>query len=211
MPVDVICIILLFYGYDTDEWDKNHVYLMHLRGNTVTKDAGHPSNSYLERVAEYGSHEWKFKIEKLVGKLWIGVWRVNQYYDDEPARRVCGVAFFSGGRGYAFSPSAGVINDIKKPVLSSSRGWKNVETYGRCVTEGETIEMYLDLNSLVLGYKIGAKDYGQSHKIIAGKYRAAVWMSHAGCSITLLNGGCPHDYLCDCRVAEQCVSKSIFF
>ena len=45
--------------------------------------------------------------------------------------------------------------------------------------------MYLDFDKFMLGYKINDIDYGKSHDVKKGRYRAAVYMYEIDCCITL--------------------------
>merc|ERR1712228_106897 len=61
-----------------------------------------------------------------------------------------------------------------------------VEMYGiRCVA-GDIVKMILDFDNLSLSFNVNGIDYGKSHIITQGKYRAAVYMYCSGDEIQLL-------------------------
>lgn len=177
IPLDLIHICLLFYGFGSDEWDLEYICGMTLEGTTITKDFGKRSCSYLKRIAEYGQHQWRFKLENITGQIWIGILRVEHYKsDDYTSMNDC---FHTKGRGYAFTPLDGNISDPETGNYS--------DKYGKKCNDNDIVEMHLDLEELTLGYKIDGIDYGKSHDIQKGNYRAAIYMSRANCSITLID------------------------
>ena len=176
VPDDIIHICLLFYGYGKDEWDNHHVHDEMINGNTITGQ-GYAANSYLKRIAESGYHEWRFKVICRMGQVWIGIRRID---DDNPdAKPPMTDCFQSDGGGYAFTP---LDANISHPVTGNY--W--IE-YGQRCYDDQIIEMYLDLDALILGYRIDDVDYGKSHDVRKGRYRAAVYMCKHGCCITLVD------------------------
>eukprot|EP00483_Globobulimina_turgida_P011561 UN11583 len=157
-PKAVADLCLLFFTFEADEWDTQYIGTkMQLMDDSVIVTTVGFSSSYLVRIAEYGVHEWSFKITQCqpwAGYLRIGICKMRNK-TDPPQNDT-----YFGHKSFSF--------DVCK-----------------CRT-GTIIEMILDFEHLALFFKINGQDFGKSHDIERGKYRAAVCMFNRGDCVTLL-------------------------
>lgn len=187
IPSTIFDLCLLFYIFENDKWDLNNIgSKMEISDDKTiitTTESGGFSTTFLERIMEYGIHEWKFKIiecQRWAGYVVIGIWRLNKENDIPPTD-----TFFTDknrftNKFYSFDITQGSINQwnhqFGRPV---KYGWK--------CKKDSIIEMILDFQSLSLKFKIDGIDCGQSHSIESGQYKAAVSMFNPYDSIQLLS------------------------
>ena len=184
IPEGIILVCVLFYGNGADEWDLEQISdYMTLSDRTITQSENHLASSYCKNIIESGIFSWKFRIEDNSngtdweggGKFMIGIWKVK---DKEPVKDTY---FTRGGgvKGYGFEPNGAILTNDNGNVDDA------LEYVRRC-RKGIVIEMILNLDELVLSFKIDGEDYGKAFDVEGCKYRAAVYMLEKNDSITLL-------------------------
>ena len=167
-----------------------------MKSKSITSKANAKTTSFCKRIVDSGHHEWRFKIRKISGELIIGIWRVSEavtssYITTENFVYQCGDSYGFSARNGVKSRSAGgqYYPNARSRYYSFPyqpyREWEGDE-YGEKCGKKTIIEMILDFDDLSLKYKINGKDYGVSHKIRKGLYRAAVYMCLEGDRVDLL-------------------------
>ena len=186
-PITISELCLLFYTFEYDEWDKKWIgTTMNLDDDkriiTLNKNGGF-STSFLSRIAEYGYHEWKFRIiscEPWGGYLRIGIWGLQNQNDKPPNN-----TFFTNNQDrrnkyYAFDITQGTKYQYNHIFGNSLK-------YGiKCNKKDMIIDMILNFHTSSLKFKIDGIDHGKSHTIQPGQYRACVCMFNPGDSVQLL-------------------------
>merc|ERR1712228_378981 len=172
IPNEIAQICLLFYAI-IDRFDPKCVssrITLNEETQTVTQFHYKKASCYLENIVESGRWEWKFQLVRTytssVRWAMIGISKAQKFLPMD--------TYFTIGhnQGYGYSTSDG----RKTTVI----GGYAAAPYGKKCVDGDIVEMILDFDELSLSFKVNGIDYGKSHYITHGKYRAAVFMSHQG-------------------------------
>ena len=177
IPEEIIHICMLFYAL-VDQFDPKCIDSKMIKINEETQSVkirgyGHPS-AYLKNIVDSGHHKWKFRIVQRTSVMSIGIWRV-QMNESPPLD-----TYFTYGhdKGYAYSLSTGMSTAIC--------GAQSRTKYGVRGKDGDIVEMILDFDDLSLSFKVNGIDFGKSHDVTQGKYRAAVHLIGKGDEIQFI-------------------------
>ena len=178
IPEEIIHICMLFYAL-VDQFDPKCVDSALIKLNEETQSVIHikdygQTSAYLTNIVDSGRHEWKFKIVQRRDVMLIGIWRVGE--NVSPPLNT----YFTNGhdKGYAYSLSAGKRTTI--------RGGHSDSKYGVKGTDGDIVDMVLDFDKSSLSFRVNGINYGKSHDVKQGKYRAAVHLIGKGDQIQVL-------------------------
>ena len=180
LPLDIMGICVSYFSGDPDEWDPIwiNVYVK-LKGKSIINKGLSKTTSFCKRIVECGHHEWKFKIKNISGEMIFGIWKVYQ----------TAIPAFISGENFMYTRSGNYGFSARNGKISESYGYYDgykYKQYAKKCEKGAIIEMILDFNQLTLNFKINGKDYGVSHYIQKGQYRAAVYMCLEGDRVDLL-------------------------
>eukprot|EP01084_Bolivina_argentea_P208739 355765_1 len=191
IPTPIIELCASFFSWISDEWDNKCIgKCLQINVETISNICSSKSgvktsygSAYMKQIISFGHHEWKFKITKYHLGTWnqhrmslmIGVWRVkenqhptvNRWFTEEP------------NSGYGYNVAVGQCSDPQSGLCCG-------KAYGRRCNEGDTVTVILDLEKLTLAFKVNEYNYGKAFDIVPDKYRAAVFLSQDGDSVTLL-------------------------
>ena len=166
IPEEIIHICMLFYAL-VDRFDPkfidSEILKLYEETQSVLRFSCHgQTNVYLTNIVDSGHHKWTFRIVKRTSLMAIGIWRV-QTNVSPPIKY-----YFTDGYddGYAYILSYG-----KSSAINGGHSDKN---YGVKVNDGDMVEMILDFDESSLSFTVNGIDYGKSHDVKLGKYRAEV-------------------------------------
>ena len=180
IPSEIILVLVLFYGNDTDEWDPKLISkCMELKSKTLTQIAVGYRSSYGKRIIDSGIFKWILKINQWENNGFMLGLRTVKSNDDIPPTNTwfteCG---YKNGYGFRIRPSL--------TSLTGPEGYAGGKEYGVEPQNGAIIEMILDLDNLTLSYIIDGVDYGKAFDVTEGKFRLALFLHKVGDSLTLL-------------------------
>ena len=181
IPSEIILVLVLFYGNDTDEWDPKLISkCMELKSKTLTQIAVGYRSSYGKRIIDFGIFNWKLRINQWENNgFMLGIRRVKSNDDVPPTETWFTDGGYESGYGFRIRPS---LTSLTGPEGYAYDG----KEYGVEPQNGSIIEMILDLENLTLSYIIDGKDYGKAFDVTEGKYRLALFLHMVGDSLTLL-------------------------
>ena len=179
IPCEIIQICISFWG-GTDRFDKANISKWmewDLVSNSLrrTWKWSQRACAYLENIVSSGCHEWKFKIVECSNNgdsiIMIGIWRSKGKMSPP-----LDTLFNLDEQGYGYMVDAG----------RRSMVYNQWDRYGVKCVSGDIVEMTLNFDDLSLSFKVNGRDYGRSHHIKAGEYRAAVFMMQLNQEIQFL-------------------------
>lgn len=182
IPQGVIDIFVLFYG-DPEKWDiklcKDTDAVSFDEQRRIVTNKSQSVNVYGERIIDSGYFKWKFEVKFGGGgsdSLMIGLWRIN---DNKPPP--INHTHFTDGveQGYGYHCSSG-------DLISTDVGYGIYKQYGPSDIENSIIEMTVDFDSLSLSFKVDDQDLGKAFDITQDKYRLAVYFTHKGDYVKIL-------------------------
>ena len=136
------------------------------------------NTSFLTNIIEHGTHKWKFKIIKCFDKTgWgntIGLWRI----DNNKKPPTNGIFTQGKDKGYGYCTNIAKLTSLKAGLPS--------DEYGIKATDGDIVEMFVDMKLLQLSYAVNGTNYGIAYNIEPDKYLAAVNMCDCNDAIQLL-------------------------
>eukprot|EP01084_Bolivina_argentea_P139246 244972_1 len=185
---DVIFTICLIYYHASDQWDPEYISPQHtLIENTVKHSHTNIGGSCLfscfgNSIVSKGQYHWKFIYKrKPSSTAWcinIGIWKVKtrkkpptETYFTENGRD-------SYATGYAYLLNCG--------HMVSASGGATGQKYGVTCNEGDTIDMFVDFDTLTLKYNVNDKDMGIAHLIENTPYRVALMTCVSNFEIEML-------------------------
>eukprot|EP01083_Nonionella_stella_P178411 630144_1 len=141
-----------------------------IKNNEIIKnDDWSGSTVFLSNVVKTGVHRWRFLLKKSDDyTVHIGIWKTkhqlvtDDYLTDDKA---C----------YSYS------------VFHAGLLGAGNDSYGRRCTQGDKVDMLLDLNKLELSYFVNDKDYGVAFRVDETEYRAAVSLFNQGDIVELVS------------------------
>ena len=161
------CILYFYINECFDPIESHNHYIFEENNTIIRKTKSSEVCAFLSNIVREGIHRWKFEI--FIKEEWdttktIGIWKNNHPLDNK-------LALFSSqftGKFY------GWCLDDASLVYGDSDGYRDYAD-DEYVTDGDIIEMILDLNKKQLGFKRNDKDYGVAFENIEDtSYRAAV-------------------------------------
>ena len=183
----LIKYITLVYSSAHDQFDPNATHeSLEIDGNSiVSKELKYKfCASYLKNVVSANVHVWKFRFNRCTDDSHthsvsnIGAWKttsgdtnVSRYISDTNKNGICS--------GYVISME-GEKTNIENVYLWSKERFSKVKN-------GDIIEMKLDLERLILKFKINDEIVAEFDNIEKTSYRAAVTADVRGDGFTLLS------------------------
>ena len=165
--------------------------------NLLTKrEMGYQSAFLTRKVSGKGVYTWKFRVEQFVtnynGWDWIiGVWKTNK---ERKERRAVQSYFTPNGKddGYGWLGSCCKLTDpLRNGCYFASKDENGVfseRDYGERLSNGDIVEMILDLEKLEIHWAKNGKHYPIAHKNIEDcEYKAAVMLATTNSKIRLMN------------------------
>eukprot|EP01084_Bolivina_argentea_P109257 195268_1 len=176
---DLVKHLCLSFYHIKESWDKNyHGKTFKIIDENICIKTGNKWESvYLTNIVSEGTHHWRFKIlelnqSALNSKPEIGIFKMK---DDRKLK--VDTYFLSGiDRGYSFSTAVSKLSDPE----TGGRDKK----YGSTASINDFIDMYLDLNELVLSWGINGKYFGKAFDVEKCQYKAAVAL-YSTCKLQL--------------------------
>ena len=185
---DLVSHWCILYFYIREKFDPNHCYKSYTISHDdtkMTRITGDNGSIYLSRTAEYGTHEWEFKIIELKDDYWyttIGIWKMT--YDINPEHPVNNCSQSNKVYGW-------IINDkcLTMAPEAIAIGSHRSREYGeRVYGTGDIITMKLDLNKKELSFSVNGKDLGVAFAGIDDtEYKAMVSMNGRGDQMEILS------------------------
>ena len=189
IPELIYYICALFY-YLTDKWNRDRTsskYIISEDNVTIESIEVYDVHymAFLTTVAMQGQHRWRLKINEwgtgYDRYIIIGIVK-NEIIDKLIEESEYG--FYLGrieNTAYCFDVDAADLN-----IHNSRDDWTEYK-YGIEAKEGDIIDMYLDLDTLQLGYAINDTYYGKAFDVEAGYgYIGAVSTELENVRLTLL-------------------------
>ena len=178
IPPLVIYWCILFYAresFDSLNSSQNYEFI----GNTrIKKLRDCYETVYLTRVANKGKHKWTFQLYKFDSRKFttiIGLWKTK--FEAKPTNDLTS----SSIKFYGLYVNDG---NLTWNAYERASHWYNAP---RC-SQGDIIEMTLDLDKLQISYKVNEKDCGVAFKDIESmEYKACLCVHFKGDTIDLLN------------------------
>ena len=183
IPVDIVSICIMFYGFSWSWSDHYKGKDIIVDGNIISLTQKHNKYSVQticsKHAVKYGIHGWKFKLLSAT-HIFIGIVLMNKLnnkrlikYKDKQISPYCtNIIMFD------------VTNGGLENKITSKR---KIHSYGKQCRKGDVIDMWLNLCAKTLIYDINGQSQGiASDKIKAGEYRMIVSM-YSGSSLELLS------------------------
>lgn len=192
IPVSIGYICALFYFIFIDAWHKDRHALKYMisgdDNTTITStkddedDDDEESSACLTTTAIKGKHHWKFKITKwpkaIYAYIILGIVKDNQDFN-----KIAGT--FLGHHAnatYCWDLQQMELNIHGNEGISEWKGG-----YGTSPVQGDTVDMYLDLDALVLSFGVNGTHFGKAFDVDAGYgYVGAVSFRDPGTEMILL-------------------------
>lgn len=165
-------LCLLFYLIPC-EWDEDlHGVRMEIvdEENCVKMNQNGWGSAHLTGTYNEGIHHWTFKVEhgpQYGHYCLIGIWKTKS------AKKATLYPYFTDKKynGYAYDIQYNT-GRLTTPGSPGSTGPK----YAVKCKKGDTIEMYLDFNTLMLTYAVNGIYYPNGQRIEETEYKAAITM-----------------------------------
>ena len=197
VPFAIIQICMVYF-ICIEEWDiKNKGKHMEISGESnekceithAVKGSRYQSVLGITKV-DKGKHHWKFKIMKFASNMgsWrivIGITKIDKL-DDEKLKKLFDSYISCNHASYGLVVNCG--NTRSFLVSKTSAGYPGKD-YGKvCNKDGDVIDMYLDLDNMILRFGINGLVYGNAYdKIEKTAYKMVMTLNQAGTVIELIS------------------------
>jgi len=152
---------------DSPKWHSSNMAVVD-SGRSVAKKSTGWGSAFLTETVREGLHHWRFKLQSLDSRrryyVLFGIWKTQS---GPPILD----SFFTDRKhnGYALNVIDGTLTD---PRLPGCGGIK----YAAYCKAGDTVDMFLDLERLLLTFAINGKHYEKGQRVEEAEYKAAVTM-----------------------------------
>eukprot|EP00483_Globobulimina_turgida_P006279 UN06289 len=148
----------------------------------IKRESMNYATAFLKNIIFKGRHRWKFRFGYDNGSapFSVGLWRC-----DMGEIGACDLVNYIGKyerKCYVYDSYA-----LCKNIYDLADEWSEDNSYGLAINDGGVIEMHVDFDALTLSFSINGIEFGVSHNIKDGKYRAAVSISAKNTKIELLS------------------------
>ena len=160
---------------------NNHGFKLSLNNSIATKSSVGGGAVFLKNKVNSGAHQWRFRLAKGSYAVSIGVWKAK--YKCINTKLLTAYEF--KGKVYAFNVNAfkngGTLTDGDGRTYEES-----LCSYSGACSEGDIIDMFLDLNKLELSFSVNEEHKGVAFKVENTSYIAVV-SAFSGRSIELMS------------------------
>ena len=184
----LIKYLALIYSNAQDQFDPNATHKsLEVHGNCVmSKTRGNAFNAYLKNIVSDGIHIWKFKChgDRLDDYACIGIVMARYDQGNVEANVTQSIDNFKGDgtcTGYQISMDGNKTNPENTDI------WSYDPEFEPRIQDGDIVEMRLDLNKLMLTFKVNDKIKVEIADIENISYRAAISVFKNDTGFTLLS------------------------